>query len=44
MVLAAISISGPSYRLTAEDFPALAARLGACAAAISARLGFVGVP
>jgi DNA-binding IclR family transcriptional regulator len=44
MVLAAISISGPSYRLTAEAFPALAARLGACAAAISARLGFISVP
>jgi DNA-binding IclR family transcriptional regulator len=44
MVLAAISISGPSYRLTASSFPALAARLGACAAAISARLGYISVP
>jgi len=44
MVLAAISISGPSYRLTAASFPALAARLGSCAAAISARLGHISVP
>jgi DNA-binding IclR family transcriptional regulator len=44
MVLAAISISGPSYRLTAAAFPALAARLGSCAGAISARLGYISVP
>jgi DNA-binding IclR family transcriptional regulator len=44
MVLAAISISGPSYRLTATSFPALAARLGSCAGAISARLGYISVP
>ena len=38
-VLAAISISGPSYRLTADSFPALAARLRSCAAQISVQLG-----
>ena len=39
-VLAAISASGPSYRLTVEQFPTVAARLIAGAARISQRLGF----
>lgn len=39
-VLAAISISGPSYRLTADSFPALGARLRSCANEISAHLGY----
>jgi DNA-binding IclR family transcriptional regulator len=43
-VLAAISISGPSYRLTADSFPALAARLRSCAAEISAQLGYCAAP
>jgi DNA-binding IclR family transcriptional regulator len=43
-VLAAISISGPSYRLTAHSFPAIAARLRSCAAEISAQLGYSAVP
>lgn len=43
-VLAAISISGPSYRLTADSFPALAARLRSCAGEISAQLGYTAAP
>lgn len=43
-VLAAISISGPSYRLTAHSFPAIAARLQACASEISAQLGYSTAP
>jgi DNA-binding IclR family transcriptional regulator len=43
-VLAAISISGPSYRLTAPSFPAIAARLQSCAGEISAQLGYSAVP
>jgi DNA-binding IclR family transcriptional regulator len=42
-VLAAISISGPSYRLASASFPALAARLGSCAGEISAQLGYSAV-
>jgi DNA-binding IclR family transcriptional regulator len=40
-VLAAISISGPSYRLGADSFAVLAARLRASANEISAQLGYV---
>ena len=43
-VLAAISISGPSYRLTAPSFPAIAARLQSCAGEISAQLGYSAAP
>jgi DNA-binding IclR family transcriptional regulator len=43
-VLAAISISGPSYRLTAHSFPAIAARLQSCAGEISAQLGYPAAP
>jgi DNA-binding IclR family transcriptional regulator len=39
-VLAAMSISGPSYRLTADSFPALAARLRSSSDEISAQLGY----
>ncbi len=39
-VVAAISVSGPSYRLTAESFPPVAVRLIQGAGEISARLGF----
>jgi DNA-binding IclR family transcriptional regulator len=39
-VLAAISISGPSYRLTAPSFPSIAARLQSCAGEISGQLGY----
>lgn len=39
-VLAAISISGPSYRLTADSFPGVAARLRSSASEISAQLGY----
>jgi len=42
--LAAISISGPSYRLTAPSFPSIAARLQSCAVEISAQLGYSAVP
>jgi DNA-binding IclR family transcriptional regulator len=43
-VLAAISISGPSYRLAAHSFPAIAARLQSCASEISAQLGYSAAP
>lgn len=39
-VIAAISVSGPSYRLTEELLPAAAARVQAAAAEISYRLGY----
>ena len=39
-VVAAVGVSGPSYRLTVESFPAAAARLIAGADEISARLGY----
>jgi DNA-binding IclR family transcriptional regulator len=35
-------VSGPSYRLTVESFPAVAADLLVGAAEISARLGYFG--
>jgi DNA-binding IclR family transcriptional regulator len=41
-VVAAISVSGPSYRLTAQSFPPVAVRLIQGAGEISARLGFHG--
>ena len=41
-VVGAVGVSGPSYRLTVESFPAVAARLLAGAGEISARLGFFG--
>ena len=39
-VVAAVGVSGPSYRLTVESFPAAAAHLAAGAREISARLGY----
>jgi DNA-binding IclR family transcriptional regulator len=41
-VVAAVGVSGPSYRLTTESFPAVAASLLAGAGEISARLGYFG--
>ncbi len=41
-VVAAVGVSGPSYRLTVESFPAVAAHLLAGAKEISARLGYFG--
>jgi len=41
-VLAAISVSGPAYRLRADSFPAVAAKLRASAMQISGQLGFAG--
>lgn len=41
-VVAAVGVSGPSYRLTVESFPAVAATLVAGATDISARLGWFG--
>lgn len=41
-VLASVSVSGPSYRMTADQFPAIAARLLVGAAEISARMGYFG--
>ena len=41
-VVAAVGVSGPSYRLTQESFPAAAAQLLAGAREISARLGHFG--
>ena len=37
-----MGVSGPSYRLTVESFPAVAARLCGGAREISARLGHFG--
>jgi DNA-binding IclR family transcriptional regulator len=39
-MVGAVSVSGPSYRLTTDDFPSIAERLLAGADAISVRLGF----
>jgi DNA-binding IclR family transcriptional regulator len=39
-MIASVSVSGPSYRVTAEDFPSVAERLLAGADEISVRLGF----
>ena len=41
-VIAAIGVSGPSYRPTAESFPPVATHLLASAREISARLGYFG--
>lgn len=41
-VVAAVGVSGPSYRLTVESFPAVAEQVIAGARQISARLGFFG--
>jgi len=41
-VVAAVGVSGPSYRLTVESFPAVAARLITGSEEISARLGYFG--
>ena len=41
-VVAAVGVSGPSYRLTIESFPEVAARLIAGSEEISARLGYFG--
>jgi DNA-binding IclR family transcriptional regulator len=41
-VVAAVGVSGPSYRLTVESFPAVAAHLVEGAREISARLGHFG--
>ncbi len=41
-VVGAVGVSGPSYRLTVESFPAVATRLIAGAAEIGARLGYFG--
>ena len=41
-VVAAVGVSGPSYRLSAESFPAVAAQLVEGAREISARLGHFG--
>lgn len=38
-VVAAVSVSGPSYRMTADNFPEVAGRLCAGAAEISTRMG-----
>jgi DNA-binding IclR family transcriptional regulator len=39
-MVGAVSVSGPSYRLTTDDFPSIAERLLAGADAISVRLGY----
>jgi DNA-binding IclR family transcriptional regulator len=41
-VVAAISVSGPAYRMAVEAFPGLARRLTGAAAEISANLGYLG--
>jgi DNA-binding IclR family transcriptional regulator len=41
-VVAAVSASGPSYRLAVESYPAVAQRVLAAASTISARLGYPG--
>ena len=43
-VIAALSVSGPSFRMDPEDFPRLARRLVAGADELSRRLGFFGRP
>jgi DNA-binding IclR family transcriptional regulator len=39
-VVAAVGVSGPSYRLTVESFPVVAAHLLAGARELSSRLGY----
>ena len=41
-VVAAVGVSGPSYRLTVESFPSVAEALVAGAKEIGARLGYFG--
>jgi DNA-binding IclR family transcriptional regulator len=41
-VVAAVSVSGPSYRLAAESFPAVAEKMCAGADEISSRIGYFG--
>jgi DNA-binding IclR family transcriptional regulator len=41
-VIAALSVSGPSFRMSSEDFPRVARRLVAGADELSKRLGFFG--
>lgn len=41
-VIAAVSVSGPSYRLTAASFPDVAVKLLAGASEISSRIGYFG--
>ncbi|SNS70038.1 transcriptional regulator, IclR family [Geodermatophilus pulveris] len=41
-VLAALSVSGPSFRMAVEDFPRLARRVVAAAVELSRRLGYFG--
>lgn len=41
-VTAAVSVSGPSYRLAVESFPEVSAKLCAGAAEISSRIGYFG--
>jgi DNA-binding IclR family transcriptional regulator len=41
-VIAALSVSGPSFRMAAEDFPRLARRVVSGAEELSRRLGFFG--
>ena len=43
-VIAALSVSGPSFRMDAEDFPRLARRVAAGADELSRRLGFFSQP
>jgi DNA-binding IclR family transcriptional regulator len=42
-VVAAVSVSGPAYRLTPESFPDVAVKLCAGAAEISSRIGYFGM-
>jgi DNA-binding IclR family transcriptional regulator len=39
-VVAAVSVSGPSFRMDAEDFPRIARRVVSGAEELSRRLGF----
>jgi DNA-binding IclR family transcriptional regulator len=41
-VIAALSVSGPAYRLTADSFPEVAERVIAAANEVGARMGFFG--
>jgi DNA-binding IclR family transcriptional regulator len=41
-VIAAVSVSGPSFRLTPESFPQVAGQVRTAVAALSRRLGFFG--
>ena len=41
-VVAALSVSGPSFRMASEDFPRLARRVVSGAEELSRRLGFFG--